>query len=210
MTPMTEPGRRDLILDAAAVVFAEHGYAGARVDDIAARAGVNKAMLYYHVGNKQALYTAVLTSNFDRMEESLDQALAQGGPAIERLEVVITGIARTLRHLPDHPRIVLREFASSGENLEPEVLERMVRVLGTVRDVLAAGIRSGEFRTTDPIMTHLALIGASLVLSTVAPLRERISEIDPGIEASDDADVGGFLADFLLHGIAMPGTGEAT
>jgi len=209
MTKQTSPARQE-ILDAASSVFAEEGFAGARVDEIARRAGINKAMLYYHVGNKQALYTAVLTRNFDRMEESLDQALAQGGPAIERLEVVITGIARTLRHLPDHPRIVLREFASSGENLEPEVLERMVRVLGTVRDVLAAGIRSGEFRTTDPVMTHLALVGASLILSTVAPLRERISEIDPGIEASDGADVGGFLADLLLHGIAMPGTGEAT
>ncbi|HSN67988.1 MAG TPA: helix-turn-helix domain-containing protein, partial [Thermoanaerobaculia bacterium] len=41
---------RDQILTAAAAVFAEVGYAGARVDEIAERAGVNKAMLYYHVG----------------------------------------------------------------------------------------------------------------------------------------------------------------
>jgi AcrR family transcriptional regulator len=201
---------RQKILDAASTVFAESGFGGARVDEIARRAGVNKAMLYYHVGNKQALYTAVLTRNFDRMEKALDEALAIHGSAREQLEALITGIARTLRALPDHPRIVLREFASSGANLQPEVVERMVRVLGTVRGLLTDGARRGEIRATDPVMTHLALVGASLFLSSVAPLRERISKIDPGITAPDDADMGEFLADLLLHGIAQPTTGDAT
>ncbi|HVR42592.1 MAG TPA: helix-turn-helix domain-containing protein, partial [Thermoanaerobaculia bacterium] len=44
---------RDHILDVAAAVFAEQGFAGARIDEIARRAGVNKAMLYYRVGNKE-------------------------------------------------------------------------------------------------------------------------------------------------------------
>jgi len=201
---------RQKILDAASTVFAESGFGGARVDEIARRAGVNKAMLYYHVGNKQALYTAVLTRNFDRMEKALDEALAIHGSAREQLEALITGIARTLRALPDHPRIVLREFASSGANLQPEVLERMVRVLGTVRGLLTDGARRGEIRATDPVMTHLAVVGASLFLSSVAPLRERISKIDPGITAPDDADMGEFLADLLLHGISQPTTGDAT
>ena len=55
---------RERIVGAASAIFADKGFAGARVDEIARRAGVNKAMLYYHVGDKQALYTAVLTHNF--------------------------------------------------------------------------------------------------------------------------------------------------
>ncbi|MGK2855839.1 MAG: TetR family transcriptional regulator, partial [Thermoanaerobaculia bacterium] len=47
------------ILEAAADVFSESGFEGARVDEIARRAGVNKAMLYYRVGNKDELYEAV-------------------------------------------------------------------------------------------------------------------------------------------------------
>jgi AcrR family transcriptional regulator len=204
-------GSQHRILDAASAVFAEEGFAGARVDEIAHRAGVNKAMLYYHVGNKQALYTAVLARNFDRMEEALTDGFADRGSARERLEAIISGVARILKELPDHPRIVLREFASGGTNLQPEIIERLVRVLGMVRKLLSEGVRTEEFRATDPVMTHLALVGAALVLNVAAPLRQRVSEIDPDIGIPDDnADVGAFLADLLLYGIAMSEFGEAT
>ena len=197
------------ILDTASSVFAEKGFAGARVDEIARRAQVNKAMLYYHVGNKQALYNAVLARNFDRVEEALTDALGKGGTAIERIEAMITGFARSLKFLPDHPRIVLREFASAGSNLQRDVLESMMRIMKTVRKLLAEGVRSGELRPTDPVMTHLALVGGVLILNAVAPLRERVSEIDPEIAASEnEVDPGPFLADLLLRGIATQQDGE--
>jgi AcrR family transcriptional regulator len=209
--PSTSPRARQKILDAASAVFAEEGFAGARVDEIADRAGVNKAMLYYHVGNKQALYTAVLTRNFDRMEARLTDEFAADGSARDRLRSIISGVSEALKDLPDHPRIVLREFASGGTNLQPEVIGRMVKVLGMVRDLLSDGVRRNEFRATDPIMTHLTLVGASLILNTTSPLRKRLFEIDPGIGISDDdADVGAFLSDLLLYGIATSGFGEAT
>ena len=202
---------RQRILDAASSVFAADGFGGARVDEIARRAGVNKALLYYHVGNKQALYTAVLICNFDRVEAALAEATAPEGTARDRLAAVIATVTRTLQTYPDHPRIVLRELASAGSHLQPEVLERMVRVLGTVRHLLSDGVRNGEFRATEPVMTHLTMIGASLILNAAAPLRGRAAEIGPGIEfPNDGADVATFLTDLLLHGIAAPGSGETT
>lgn len=209
MTTKSSLSRRK-ILDAASRAFAEEGFAGARVDEIADRAGVNKAMLYYHVGNKQDLYTAVLTQNFDRVEAALVDALAAGGSTPERLRAIIAGVAKALKANPDHPRIVLREFASGGSNLQPEVLERLVNILGMVRHLLADGVRNEEFRATDPVMTHLTLVGASLILNAAAPLRERVSEIESGVGIPDvDTDVGAFLADLLMYGIATSRTGEA-
>jgi hypothetical protein len=80
-----------------------------------------------------------------------------------------------------------------------------------VRSLLAEGVRNDEFRATDPVMTHLTLVGASLILNAAVPLRERVTEIDSGIGLPDpDADVGAFLADLLMHGIATPRTGETT
>ena len=207
----TSPLARQRIIEAASAVFADEGFAGARVDEIARRAGVNKAMLYYHIGNKQALYTAVLTRNFDRVEEALAGALATEGSTPDRLVAIITGVAQALKANPDHPRIVLREFASGGTNLEAVVLERLMQIIGMVRSLLAEGVRNDEFRATDPVMTHLTLVGASLILNAAVPLRERVTEIDSGIGLPDpDADVGAFLADLLMHGIATPRTGETT
>ena len=53
-------GMRIRILEAAKQEFSAHGLAGARVDRIAAKAGANKRMLYYHVGKKDDLYLEVL------------------------------------------------------------------------------------------------------------------------------------------------------
>jgi TetR/AcrR family transcriptional regulator len=200
---------RQRILDAASSSCAARGFSGARVDEIARRAGVNKALLYYHVGNKQALYTSVMMRNFDRIETALANVMTSGGSARDRLTAVIATITRTLQRYPDHPRIVLRELASAGGHLEPEVLDRMLRVVDIVRGLLADGVRSGEFRATEPVMTHLTMIGASLILNAVAPLRSRAAELGPEMQIpASEVEVAPFLTDLLLNGISARRSGE--
>ena len=215
MTPETSPTPRtssqEKILDAASSAFAEEGFAGARVDEIARRAGVNKAMLYYHFGDKRALYREVLIRNFGRIEKALEGSLPAQGSAREQLLAVIATATRIITSNPDHPRIVLREFASGGANLPPEVLERMLGLMTIVKNLLNEGIRNGEFRATDPVMTHLTLIGSILMLNVVTPLRERASQIGPDIDLPDaEFDIAQFLGDLLLNGIAAPRSGEPT
>jgi len=209
-TTATSGATRERILDAASSVFAEHGFAGARVDEIARRAGVNKAMLYYHVGNKRALYSAVLRRNFDRIETALRDRVPVEGTAAERLQAAIGVITEMLRTNPDHPRIVLREFASSGANLPPEVLGRMLAIFGWVRELLAAGVERGEFRPTDPVIAHLTVIGASLILNAASEFLGRATELAPRLELPDpNTDIARTLGDLLLNGIAAsPRTGE--
>ena len=64
------------ILDAAAHNFSQVGYAGARMEEIANQAGVNKASIYYHVGDKKALYQEVLSKvisvTADRIAENIE------------------------------------------------------------------------------------------------------------------------------------------
>jgi len=69
---------RSAILRAAIKLFAEEGEAGARTDTIARAAGVNKALLHYYFGTKEALYGAVLEEVFTGLAERFRQVL--GGP----------------------------------------------------------------------------------------------------------------------------------
>jgi AcrR family transcriptional regulator len=195
--------RRERILDAASTVFAEKGFAGARVDDIASRAGINKAMLYYHVGDKTALYSAVLLRNFGRVRSALDEALAGGGTARQRLEAVITALTRMVQRYPDHPRMMLREIASGAASLEPEVLAAMLEVLGVVRGLIAEGTAAGEFRLIDPVLTHLTLVGAVVFLNATAPIRERAAALGPGFSLPEPTtDIAHFIKEMLLDGLA--------
>src|SRR5438270_11188218 len=76
------------ILEAAKQEFAAHGLAGARVDRIAANAGANKRMLYYHVGKQDDLYLAVLEGAYEKIraeERGLDPEHLAPPKAIERL-----------------------------------------------------------------------------------------------------------------------------
>lgn len=200
---------RQKILDASSAVFAEEGFAGARVDAIAKRAGVNKATLYYHIGDKRALYGEVLKRNFGRIEKALKEGLPDQGSASDRLRAVITIVEKAIAANPDHPRIVLREFASGATNLPAEVLQRMLGLLAVVRDIISEGTRNGEFRRTEPVLIHLTLIGAILMLSVVKPLRDTVADLGPTIDfPGPDTNVAGFLGDLLLQGVAAPGSGE--
>jgi len=60
-------GIYDRILESATAEFADKGYAGARMDEIARQAKINKAMIYYHIGDKEALYNTVLNTTFGNM-----------------------------------------------------------------------------------------------------------------------------------------------
>ena len=198
-----DPERRDRILDAASTVFAAQGFAGARVDDIAARAGINKAMLYYHVGDKTALYSAVLLRNFDRVRMAIDEALTAGGTARQRLEPLITALTRMVQRHPDHPRMMLREIASGAASLEPEVLAAMLEVLGVVRGLIAEGTAAGEFRPLDPVLTHLTLVGAVVFLNATWPIRDRAAALGPGFSLPEPtADIAAFINQMMLDGLA--------
>src|SRR5579884_914902 len=76
---------RGAILAAAERVFAEEGLAGARTEEIATEAGVNKAMLYYHFESKESLYEAVVEDHFREFNTKAMEVLTGAGPAREVL-----------------------------------------------------------------------------------------------------------------------------
>src|SRR6188472_684649 len=83
----------DLILEAAAREFAERGFGGARVDRIARRARVNKAMIYYHFKSKQALYRSLLRHLFTLVGNRLQQIASSDRPSSEKIDQTIASFA---------------------------------------------------------------------------------------------------------------------
>jgi AcrR family transcriptional regulator len=158
------------IFRAAAAEFSDRGYDAAGVDRIAARARVNKAMIYYHFASKRGLYVAILRDMF-RAVGARARDIADGpGTAVEKLDRWILAIVEEAGARPWFPPIMLREIASGAPHLDADTLGHMNGVFATVRDIVAQGRREGVFRAVDPLLTHLTILPPILIFFA----RERV------------------------------------
>lgn len=176
-SPRHKPSNDD-ILDIATVAFAEKGFEGARVDEIANDAGVNKATLYYRIGDKDALFGAVLKRIFSAKVARLDEILK----TIDDVEDRVHAFAATLidgNHPEQFSAIMLREVANGGRNLPDDVLPLMGRLVGALEHTLAQGVEEGRFSSVNPFLAHLMLVGACTLYATNGPIRRRVAAMSP-------------------------------
>ena len=165
----------DRILAAAALEFAERGYAGARVDRIASRARVNKAMLYYHFHSKQRLYRALLRQTFSRASERLQAIAASDRPPAEKIDRAIDGIADFIREHAFFPAIMLREVAEGGAHLDRETLATLAAVPRAVSAIIEDGMSRKAFRTLHPLAAYFTILAPLVVYHAGAPIRQELA-----------------------------------
>ncbi len=153
---------RQRILDAALAEFADKGLAGARVDEIAARAGANKRMLYAHFGSKEDLWLAVLENAY-AAKRAEERALNVG--ALPPEEAMRRLVEFNLRYTAAHPEFVA---LLNQENIHRAAyLQRSAQVpamysplLEALRSVLARGEEAGVFRRgVDPLQLYVTIVG---------------------------------------------------
>jgi len=134
---MTQQETESAILAAARAEFIENGLKGARMQSIADRAGLNKALLHYYFRSKDKLYEAALGAMVQEIFASLEAAFVhQNEPPANMaasLEIMVRGYVQVLRSNPDYQRLILRELADGGTALDP-VVARLVPVLGRLRE----------------------------------------------------------------------------
>lgn len=173
------------ILDASMAVFAEEGFDGARVDEIAARAGVNKATIYYHIGDKKALYTEVLHHVISHVAERVALEIASAPSPEEKLRIYVRGFARAVEANYRMAPIMLRELASGGKNFPAVVARDFAQILAVVTTILDEGYRTGAFMKVTPFILHMMVAGAIVLYRTTGPIRANMSEFSPAIKALD-------------------------
>ncbi|HEX2541748.1 MAG TPA: TetR/AcrR family transcriptional regulator [Caldimonas sp.] len=153
---------REEILRAAMTEFAENGFAGARIDAIAERAGVNKKLIYYYFAAKDELFVAVLEQTYADIRAA-EQALHL--EASDPVQAIRTLVAFTWRHYLEHP-----EFLAllNSENMHRAGhLKRSGRIrqmnsplIETLATIVERGRRDGSFRAgVDPLQLYVSIAG---------------------------------------------------
>jgi AcrR family transcriptional regulator len=198
-------GSRARLLDAAAFEFATRGFDGAKVDRIAARARVNKAMLYYHFAHKAALYREILRDAFSAVAAAVEAVPASGGPPETQIRRFVDAVATHALARPHFPSIWLRELAEGGRHLDESIVAQMRRVMQSFVAILAAGRRAGRFREVHPLIAHMSIVGPLLVFAASALVRDRLRDRSPfPIEGLTQQTVLAYVQEAALAALAVP------
>lgn len=184
------------ILNAAMEVFAEIGYEGAKVDDIAAKAGVNKAMIYYRIGDKKTLYEAVIHDVFGDQAERLNENIKPDWSPEEKLKACIADIAESMIEHPHFSRLVMREIASGWTNFGETVLKDIGGILALFERIVEEGVEKGVFTQTGAALVHTMTFGTLIMWNLSMPVKEYFhSVLGKPSDASDQGSFDGMVGD---------------
>jgi AcrR family transcriptional regulator len=171
--------RKEEIIEVATALFAERGFEGTSMSDVAGRVGVRKASLFYHFDTKDALYEAVLDRIVAQVGASLSAAYQGGGTLVERLEGAADAVSALLSERPVAARLLLREAIDWGPIIRGKLLGTVLGVLEAGAAFLQEGQRQGVFVEGDPRQLVLTALGAHLVPFALVQLVERYVGVDP-------------------------------
>ncbi len=153
---------RARLMAAALELFNRKGYAATTVRELVAAAGVTKPVLYYHFGNKEGIYRAILEQALAEFEAHLAQQAAATGSVEARIASLLGGVYDLfLQHIPV-VRLVHAVFYGPAEGAPPFDFEAFHRVyFAALRTLVAEGVARGELR-------EVSVDDATLLLQAVA------------------------------------------
>lgn len=135
------------ILTAAETEFADKGFWGARVDEIAVNANINKRMIYAYYGDKEALYNAVLLNTYAKMEEVENALIKRDLEGIELVKEIVSTYFDFLYNNPNFVNILMWENLNKGtylKKIENQVIER--KTISYFIDAIEKGKSNGIFK----------------------------------------------------------------
>ena len=206
MTTRTETteGTEERIFEAARKVFARKGRDGARMQEIADEAGINRALLHYYFRSKQGLFEAVFEYMFEQYMRSFDAVLEPRQPFDELLRRFIDHYIDYAIEHQDMFRLILGENLR-GASILGEALARAKRTEGSLpnrmENAIRAAIDSGEIREVDPQHTLLTIISACVHFIVMRPTMEAINPLAKSDFAAFTEARKQHITDLLLLGM---------
>ena len=166
---------RDRVLQVAQALFAERGYRGASLRDIAKKIGIKAPSLLHHFPSKQQLYLAVLDKMFESLEDAAN-AIAWGRESRqERMRQAVGDAIDFIASHPDFVRIMWKEMADESGVGRQVLKRRLPPLFSTAVNFIFRGQRDGEFRAeVDPLHFMWSLNSITIGYFTTAAMIRRL------------------------------------
>lgn len=186
------PEGRQAIVKAARKLFANRGFLGVSIDDVAREANVSKGLVLYHFVSKDRLFAHIIGEVKEDLFRGLKLALEGQTNAMDKLMALIKGYLHLVESERKLWRIVLHEAYSLGGTARKLLVDCRQSNLGIISGVLEEGMGRGELRSIDPQLASLCLLGI---------ISERVLTTSTSTHEPDVEQLAISVADIVLNGL---------
>jgi len=169
---MSSDSTKEKIVHAAKLVFIRKGMDGARMQEIADEAGINKALLHYYFHSKQELFNEVFYGILSNLIPGLITIFKREIPFVEKIELIVMQYDSYMLMNPFLPQFVIREI-----NRDPEQLSRFMTDqgldFGKVEEMIKKEVEAGSIRPITFQHLFVSLIGMIVAPYIGRPLFQR-------------------------------------
>lgn len=191
------------IIDAARKIFTQKGLEGARMQEIADEAGINKALVHYYYRSKDKLFEQVFISAFKELAEPLAKFLADDSDLFQKIRNISRHYHTSLAKHPLLPNFILNEVNRNPDRVYGMLVEKGIKEGGqkTMMQILGA-VNSGEIRMIDPRELVLNIISLCVFPFSARHIISKMlydgSDVEKVLISRAD-----YVADFVIHSIKI-------
>jgi len=167
------------ILAAAKTIFIEKGMDGARMQDIADKAGINKALLHYYFKNKEKLFEVIFKEGAEKLFSKINSILNSDFPLFEKIRLFSTEYAEIISQNPYLPLFVLNEMNKQPHSFLENIFGKNQPTFENLVKQIDKEIKKGTIKPVSPVNLVINMISLSIFPFVAKPVFQRIMNLDP-------------------------------
>lgn len=169
----------ELIIEAAKKIFVQRGLAGARMQDIADEAGINKAMLHYYYRSKEKLFEIIFDEAFGKVIGQLGSIVTQDMPVKEKIIALVDSYIGNLSQTPYLPLFILNEVNQNPERIVQKLKSQVAfpNMMVFLKEIVEAG-KKGIIREVSPVQLFMNLLSMCIFPFAARPLIQGVMQMD--------------------------------
>jgi AcrR family transcriptional regulator len=173
--PPSKPRRRrEDIIREATTLFAERGYEGVSMADLAARVGLRKASLFHHFASKEEIYVEALGRLVDKVREAVSAPVSLPGTHQERLDAMGDALATVLGENPHAAVLLMREVMDWGPLVRDRLADHIMAALESTEAFIRAGQAEGVFSDLEPKHLLITFVGMHFMPYVIGGITQRL------------------------------------